>query len=128
MASRAAFLFLLIFICNINVFAAPTIATQTAVVRALNKQTGRATDITIPVGSAQMFENLAIEVKACYAAPEYEAPESAAFLRVVEARNPAGGNKVAGRLVFSGWVFSSSPSLSAMEHPIHDIWVIKCGK
>lgn len=29
-------------------------------------------------------------------------------------------------LLFSGWMFSSSPGLSALEHPVYDVWVIRC--
>ena len=28
--------------------------------------------------------------------------------------------------LFSGWMFASSPGLSALEHPVYDVWVIKC--
>jgi hypothetical protein len=28
--------------------------------------------------------------------------------------------------VFTGWMFASSPSVSAMEHPVYDVWVIDC--
>ncbi|KCZ83625.1 hypothetical protein HAD_13524 [Hyphomonas adhaerens MHS-3] len=28
--------------------------------------------------------------------------------------------------LFSGWMFASSPGLSALEHPVYDIWVIRC--
>ena len=28
--------------------------------------------------------------------------------------------------VFSGWMFASSPALSAMEHAIYDVWVVDC--
>ena len=28
--------------------------------------------------------------------------------------------------VFSGWMFASSPGLSAMDHPIYDVWVLEC--
>ena len=27
---------------------------------------------------------------------------------------------------FSGWMFASSPALSAMEHPVYDVWVLDC--
>jgi len=30
--------------------------------------------------------------------------------------------------IFYGWLFSSSPSLSAMEHQIYDITAINCKK
>ncbi|MGB2533926.1 MAG: DUF2155 domain-containing protein [Candidatus Puniceispirillum sp.] len=28
--------------------------------------------------------------------------------------------------VFAGWMFSSSPAVSAMEHPVYDITLLKC--
>ena len=28
--------------------------------------------------------------------------------------------------IFSGWMFASSPGLSALEHPVYDVWVIDC--
>lgn len=31
-----------------------------------------------------------------------------------------------GQPVFKGWMFASSPSLNAMEHPTYDVWVIDC--
>ena len=30
--------------------------------------------------------------------------------------------------LFKGWMFSSNPALSSMEHPVYDIWVIGCEK
>ncbi|PZO87150.1 MAG: hypothetical protein DI626_04710, partial [Micavibrio aeruginosavorus] len=27
---------------------------------------------------------------------------------------------------FSGWMFASSPALSAMDHPVYDVWVLDC--
>ena len=28
--------------------------------------------------------------------------------------------------LFSGWMYASSPAVSAMEHPVYDVWVIDC--
>ena len=30
------------------------------------------------------------------------------------------------REVFAGWMFSSSPAVSAMEHPVYDITLLSC--
>ena len=27
---------------------------------------------------------------------------------------------------FAGWMFASSPALSALEHSVYDVWVIDC--
>ena len=28
--------------------------------------------------------------------------------------------------VFNGWMFSSSPSIIPFDHPVYDVWLIKC--
>ncbi|MDA9108006.1 DUF2155 domain-containing protein [Candidatus Pelagibacter sp.] len=28
--------------------------------------------------------------------------------------------------VFNGWMFSSSPSITPFDHPVYDVWLIKC--
>ena len=30
--------------------------------------------------------------------------------------------------LFSGWMFASSPAVSALEHPVYDIWVVDCAE
>ena len=55
-----------------------------ALIRALNKQTGKTKDIEIPVNDEQMFENILIKVFACYTRPEDETPENSAFIKVNE--------------------------------------------
>jgi hypothetical protein len=60
-------------------------------------------------------------LRACDKRPPEETPESAAFLQVVEQKP---GEQPVTR--FSGWMFASSPALSAMEHPVYDLWVLDC--
>lgn len=31
-----------------------------------------------------------------------------------------------GEAIFKGWMFASSPSLNALQHPTYDVWVIAC--
>ena len=100
-----------------------------ALIRALNKQTGKTKDIEIPVGEEQMFENILIKVFSCYTRPEDETPENSVFLKVNETNTSFKEelNSVSkGKVIFSGWMFSSSPSLVAMEHPNYDIWLLEC--
>ena len=28
--------------------------------------------------------------------------------------------------VFNGWTFSSSPSIQVFDHPVYDLWILKC--
>jgi hypothetical protein len=109
--------------------------------RALDKITGNSTDLTAKVGDTLKFGRLSVTVKACFQAPPQDTPESAAFLEIhalgaesqrVSAAEKAGketkGPKPIGPdgLLFSGWMFASSPGLSALEHPTYDVWVISC--
>lgn len=110
-----------------------------ATLRTLDKITGRATDISVSVDKPIVFGSLNIEMKTCYQTPPELPPESAAFLSIrstqavrvenmkagVDASKVSTVNEDNPRL-FSGWMFASSPGLSALEHPVYDVWVIRC--
>ncbi len=93
-----------------------------AVLQWLDKVTARVSTVTAPVGQKTRIGNLDILVRACRYRPPEEPPESAAFLDIVELE--PGGRPATE--VFRGWMFASSPALSAMEHPIYDVWVLDC--
>lgn len=112
---------------------------ETATLRALDKITGRSTDIAVEVGAPEVFGSLNVELKACYQTPPELPPESAAYLTIhstqavqvesmedsVDASSVETVSEDNPRL-FSGWMFASSPGLSALEHPVYDVWVINC--
>lgn len=87
----------------------------------LDKITARTFAFEAPLNQPVSFGYLQIVARACVATPEEAAPESTAFLEVTEAK--PGEQPVR---VFTGWMFASSPSASAMEHPVYDIWVVAC--
>lgn len=88
----------------------------------LDKSVGRTVTFEARVGSTIQYGPLYIKIHACRKAPPIEKPESAAFLQVWEV--PPGQEK--SEWVFSGWMFASSPALSAMDHPVYDVWVLDC--
>jgi hypothetical protein len=92
-----------------------------AVLQGLDKVTARVSRIEVAVGETVTFGALEIAADACYKRPPEETPESAAFLRISETQP---GEEP--ETVFSGWMFASSPALSALGHPVYDIWVIDC--
>ncbi|WP_245580180.1 DUF2155 domain-containing protein [Niveispirillum irakense] len=100
-------------------------AMPVVVLQGLDKVTARTSTFEVKVGETASFGQLAIHVKACRKAPPIDTPESAAFLDVVENPTSEGAAPVP---VFVGWMFASSPALSAMEHPVYDIWVKDCKK
>ena len=106
--------------------ATPAVAAEpvTAILQGLDKTTARISKFEAPVDKAVRFGTLVITVKACIKRPPEEPPESTAFLQIDEIR--PGGEKVETKRVFSGWMFASSPALSALEDPIYDVNVLDC--
>ena len=62
--------------------------------------------------------DLVLNIKYCYKNPIDKEIENYAYLIVKD--------KLLNNLIFQGWMFSSSPSLSSLEHPINDIWLLNC--
>jgi len=102
--------------------SAQAIQMDEAVLQGLDKITARVSTIKVAVGETVKFGSLQITLRACDKRPPEEQPESAAFLQVVEQK--PGETQAVTR--FSGWMFASSPALSAMEHPVYDLWVLDC--
>lgn len=92
-----------------------------AVLQGLDKITARISTFEAPVDETVTFGSLEIIARTCQETPPEEAPESAAFLEIDDQR-PDGPRE----RVFQGWMFASSPALSAMEHPVYDVWVVDC--
>ena len=93
-----------------------------AILGGLDKLTARVVTIETEVGRSTHFGQLEIIARSCrQRRPEAAIPESAAFLDIWDTKpgQPA-------QSVFRGWMFASSPALSAMEHPIYDVWVLSC--
>lgn len=88
----------------------------------LDKSVGRTVTFEAKVGSTIQYGPLYIKIQSCRKAPPIEKPESAAFVQIWEV--PPGEEK--SQWDFSGWMFASSPALSAMDHPVYDIWVLDC--
>ena len=107
-------------------FASPAYAVMedypSVKLQGLDKSVGRTVTFEAKVGSTIQYGPLFIKIHACRKAPPIEKPESAAFLQIWEV--PPGSDK--SEWVFSGWMFASSPALSAMDHPVYDVWVLDC--
>lgn len=107
-------------------FSAPAFAVMedypSVKLQGLDKSVGRTVTFEAKVGTTIQYGPLYIKIHACRKAPPIEAPESAAFLQIWEV--PPGAEK--SEWVFSGWMFASSPALSAMDHPVYDVWVLDC--
>ena len=96
---------------------------RVATMQALDKITARISTLSAPVGEARQFGTLEVMVRRCAFHPPEETPENAAFVVI---RDLGYDSSVTPAEVFSGWMFSSSPAISALEHPVYDITLLAC--
>lgn len=94
-----------------------------AILQGMDKISGRIIKFEAPVGQSVRFGTLEIIVRTCRKRPPEETPESAAFIDIWEIKT---GEAAAS--LFRGWMFASSPAISALEHPVYDVWVADCAE
>ena len=114
-----------VMLCGFHVspVAAEWIDGKSVVVQGLDKITARITTLTTSIDAPLRFGTLELTVNRCAFRPPEEPPENVAFLTDFDrGHDPS----LAPKPVFAGWMFSSSPAVSAMEHPVYDITLIKC--
>ena len=113
-----------IIVLPLFLFFSPSLCAEnfnTAVIRGLDKVTATVITFEVSIGQTIKFGTLEIIVRTCNKSSPEEPPESNVFIDVWETRpsRPAIS-------VYRGWMFASSPSLAAMEHPVYDLWIIDC--
>lgn len=100
---------------------AAALEADVVVMQGLDKITARTRTFEVPIGSSRGFGSLEITARHCDKTPPEEPPEQKAFLEIVDVRPDREA-----MTAFTGWMFSSSPALNALEHPVYDVWVIGC--
>ena len=95
--------------------------TNTITLEALNKITAKSYRYDVKIGDSIIFERLKITPLFCWRSSPDQVLENKALLRITETL--VDGNK---KKIFYGWMFSSSPSASSMEHPMYDVRVVDC--
>ena len=87
----------------------------------LNKVTGHISRLEALVGTVMRFGNLEIIARRCWKSSPEEQPENAALLEISELKPGEPPKRI-----FLGWMFSSSPGLSGLEHAVYDVTVLNC--
>lgn len=85
--------------------------------RGLDTLNGTVSDFEVPLGGTTSFGHLEITAEACRV-PDDAVADSFALLRIRDIREEEPR--------FTGWMFASSPALSALDHPRYDVWVLSC--
>lgn len=89
-----------------------------ALLRGLDRVSGRSTDLPLLVGEAVRYGRLEIRLGECRYPTSNPNSDAFAQLTIVDLRENA--------QVFAGWMLASAPALSALDDARYDIWVISC--
>ena len=117
----AAMAVLAVALFAVPAFAQP-LAHPVATLAGLDKITGRITRFDVYIDETVLFGALEITPRACYDRPATDTLQRTSAFLEVDQRSLDGTAK----RIFTGWMFADSPALSAVDHPVYDVWLIEC--
>ena len=91
-------------------------------IKILDKISSKNTSLKLKNGQLLKFKDLSIQSLKCKNSEFDDNPEITAYIQVRDVSNQ-NNDEV---FVFNGWMFSSSPSITPFDHPIYDVWLVKC--
>ena len=91
-------------------------------IKILDKISSKNTLLKLKNGQLLKFKDLSIQSLKCKNSEFDDNPEITAYIQVRDLSNQ-NNDEV---FVFNGWMFSSSPSITPFDHPIYDVWLVKC--
>ena len=87
----------------------------------LNKITAKSVKRTFNLGEVQFFGNLSVEVHKCVKSIDPFNANNLMLLTIFD--NKIDDDNLS---VFHGWIVSSNPSISTLEHPVYEIIAVNC--
>ena len=116
------FIFLIyFFLINLS-FAKDNIEGSFTDLKILDKISSKNTLVKLKNGELITFKDLSIKSLKCKNSEFDDNPEITAYVQVKDLTDE-NNNEV---FVFNGWMFSSSPSITPFDHPVYDVWLVKC--
>ena len=93
---------------------------QYANFKLLDKISNKLVEKSIKVNESDFIETLNIQVFSCFTEPPNEIPEDYVLIDV---KDNFQEQEVS---IYRGWMISSSPDVTPLEHPIYDLWLLGC--
>ncbi|MDB9810954.1 DUF2155 domain-containing protein [Candidatus Pelagibacter sp.] len=123
------FLIILIYFIFLNTFT-PTKAIEKPEdkegsfieIKILDKVSSKNSLLKLKIGKEKKFKNLLIKSLKCKNSEFDDNPEITAYIQVQDLTNKDNDEV----FIFNNWTFSSSPTINPFDHPVYDIWLIKC--
>ena len=99
---------------------------RVAVIEAIDKITAERMRFEVEVGGrpVRFNQSLIFSARACEVSATNELVDDAIAYLDVSLQPMADG--AAPRQIFRGWMFSSTPAISGLQHPLYDAWVVGC--
>lgn len=99
----------------------PANFTGFAEIQILNKVTAESMDVVMSMGEElDFFDQLRIKVYKCWRAPPEQKPENKLLLEIHETKT------FTKKLLFRGWMLTSNPGVSSLEHQLYDVTLLRC--
>ena len=91
-------------------------------IKILDKVSSKSNLLKLKIGEEKKYKNLLIKSLKCKNSEFDDNPEITAYIQVKDLTN-VGNDQV---FIFNGWTFSSSPTINPFDHPVYNIWLMKC--
>ena len=115
-------IFFLIFFIKTSISYANELEGRYIDIKILDKISSKNTLIKLINGETLKYKDLSIKSLKCKNSEFDDNPEIIAYIQVKDLSIQNND----GVFVFNGWMFSSSPSIAPFDHPVYDIWLVKC--
>ena len=123
--TKFKFLFLTLFLLlNIytNLSSSSDLEGSITEIKVLDKISSKNILVKLKNGNETRHKDLTIRSMKCKNSEFDDNPEITAYIQVKDLSNKNKDDV----FVFNGWMFSSSPSIAPFDHPVYDIWLVKC--
>ena len=114
--------FLIFILFSFNLKADDSIKNTHTNIKVLDKISSKNTLVILENGIEFKHKDLLIKSMKCVNSEFDDNPEIMAYIQVKDLTSKDNDDV----FVFNGWMFSSSPSIAPFDHPVYDIWLIKC--
>ena len=91
-------------------------------IKILDKVSSKNNLLKLKIGEEKKYKNLLIKSLKCKNSEFDDNPEITAYIQVQDLTSQDNDEV----FIFNGWTFSSSPTINPFDHPVYNIWLMKC--
>ncbi len=113
---KLCFVFVPLFLFSTQ-FVFAYIEQNTAIIRVMDKASGKTQILSVKVGSNTKYDGLNIKVQSCKQSDPFDAENFFAFLEIYTKTNER---------IFSGWMNRNEPGQNPLQDDTYDVWLDKC--